>query len=112
MRRTYSISRPILPILLLCALPLAAQEAHEGEDQERHEMGDPKEFTLLKDEGFPLNAAPRIIPAAEAELDDGDLVLGIVHNGEVRAYPVNYMNGPHNEVVNDELGGTAIASTW
>ncbi len=43
---------------------------------------------------------------------DGDMVMGVVLNGETRAYPVNYMNGPTNEVVNDKLGGQAIAPSW
>lgn len=59
-----------------------------------------------------LNVSPEHVPAAEAALGDSDLVMGVVINGEARAYPVNYMNGPKNEVVNDTLGGQAIASTW
>jgi len=73
---------------------------------------DPLKFTFLKEEGFPLNVDPKIVPAAEATLGEGDLVMGIVHGGEARAYPVNYMNGPHNEVVNDRLGETAVAPSW
>ena len=46
------------------------------------------------------------------EIGDDDIVMGVVVAGKARAYPVNYMNGPRNEVVNDQLGGTAIASTW
>ena len=38
--------------------------------------------------------------------------MGVLIAGEARAYPGNYMNGPLNEVVNDNLGGEAIASTW
>ncbi len=69
-------------------------------------------FTSLNEEGFPMNVNPELVPAAEAPLEDGDMVMGIVHNGQVRAYPVNYMNGPTNEVVNDTLGGTAVAASW
>ncbi len=74
--------------------------------------GDRSTFTMLNEEGFPMNVAPEVVPADEAELGEGDLVMGVVINGEARAYPVNYMNGPTNEVVNDVLGGRAIASTW
>jgi hypothetical protein len=73
---------------------------------------DRSDYTMLKDEGFPLNVDPKIVAADDAEIGDGDIVMGVVLNGEPRAYPVNYMNGPHNEVVNDVLGGRAIASTW
>ena len=76
------------------------------------EPRDRSSFTHLTDEGFPLNVDPEIVAAADADIGDGDLVMGIVLNGEPRAYPVNYMNGPYNEVVNDELGGQAIAPSW
>ncbi len=62
--------------------------------------------------GFPLNVDPEIIAAADADLGDDDVVIGIVIEGQARAYPVNYMNGPLNEVVNDTLAGEPIASTW
>jgi hypothetical protein len=73
---------------------------------------DRSDFTRTKEEGFPLNVNPKIVAAAEAQLADDDLVMGVVVGGEARAYPVNYMNGPHNEVVNDQLGGLPIAPTW
>ena len=73
---------------------------------------DRSDFTHLRDGGFPLNVDPEIVSAAEVDIDDDDMVMGIVINGEARAYPVNYMNGPFNEVVNDELGGQAIAPSW
>lgn len=69
-------------------------------------------FTSLNEEGFSMNVNPELVPAAEAPLEDGDMVMGIVHNGQIRAYPVNYMNGPTNEVVNDTLGGTPVAASW
>lgn len=73
---------------------------------------DRSDFTHLNDEGFPLNVDPKIVSADDVELGDDDLVMGVVIGDEPRAYPVNYMNGPYNEVVNDELGGRAIAPSW
>ncbi len=86
-----------------------------GQPQERRGPsgpGDRTSFTMLREEGFPLNVNPQHVPAKEARLEDGDMVLGVVINGQARAYPVNYMNGPQNEVVNDTLGGTPIAPSW
>jgi hypothetical protein len=62
--------------------------------------------------GFPVHSEPELAPASEVEIGSDDLVIGVVQNGFPRAYPVNYMNGPVNEVVNDVLGGTPIAATW
>ena len=46
------------------------------------------------------------------EVVDGELVLGVVVNGSVRAYPINMLTGPSREIINDTLGGQAIAATW
>ena len=69
-------------------------------------------FTMLRPDGFPLNVDPEVVPAEEAPLQPGDMVMGVEIGGQARAYPVNYMNGPFNEVVNDLLGGVAIAPSW
>ena len=73
---------------------------------------DRSDFTMLHEEGFPLNVDPEIVSADDAEIGDDDIVLGVVRNGQARAYPVNYMNGPNNEVVNDTLGDEPIVSSW
>ena len=76
------------------------------------EPRDRSDFTHLRKGGFPLNVNPEIVSADKVEIGDEDMVMGVVINGEPRAYPVNYMNGPFNEIVNDELGGEAIAPSW
>ena len=53
--------------------------------------------------------------AADSEkvtLDDDELVLGVEVNGYARAYPINMLKGPYREIINDKLGGKAIAATW
>lgn len=54
------------------------------------------------------------ISAAEAgrSLGEAELVLGVTVNGVSRAYPINMLTGPQREVINDTLGGRAIAATW
>ena len=88
--------------------------AHQEQRAARPYAGprDLSEMSGYRDDGFPLNVDPEIIEASEADLGDDDLVMGIVIDGQARAYPVNYMNGPLNEVVNDTLGGEPITSTW
>ena len=41
-----------------------------------------------------------------------DLVLGLEINGQARAYPVTQLCGPNREIINDHVGGLAIAATW
>ena len=55
-----------------------------------------------------------VIAASEVnkEVYDKELVLGVVVNGEARAYPINMLTGPSREIINDTLGGRAIAASW
>jgi len=46
------------------------------------------------------------------QVTDQELVLGLVINGEAKAYPINMLCGPSREIINDTLGGKAIAATW
>ena len=50
--------------------------------------------------------------AADADMSDAELVLGVTIDGHSRAYPINMLTGPRREIINDELGGHAIAATW
>ncbi len=103
---------------LACDSQPQAQPQTEASQQRRGGwLQGPRDLSERTSSGFhtnreTLNRNPEHVTAAEAALGDGDLVMGVVINGEARAYPVNYMNGPANEVVNDTLGGQAIASTW
>lgn len=40
-----------------------------------------------------------------------EIVLGVVIEGQARAYPLNMLTGPDREIINDQLGGRAIAAT-
>ena len=63
---------------------------------------------------FPPIVKPKTVSAKKAAkvLDSRDLVLGVEVNGVSRAYPINMLNGPTREIINDELGGVSIAATW
>ena len=50
--------------------------------------------------------------AINGEVTENELVLGVELNGESRAYPINMLTGPDREIINDRLGGVAIAATW
>ena len=70
-------------------------------------------LTVTKPYRPPIVDAP-VMTAGEVkdEVTDNELVLGVVVNGEARAYPINMLTGPSREIINDTLGGTAIAATW
>jgi hypothetical protein len=55
---------------------------------------------------------PPVIAADQAKLSDNELVIGVEVDGQARAYPINQLTGPSREIINDTLGGTAIAATW
>lgn len=55
---------------------------------------------------------PPIVGADEADIEPNELVIGVEVNGAVRAYSINQLTGPKREIINDELGGVAIAATW
>ena len=50
--------------------------------------------------------------SADEVIDDTELVLGVVVEGEARAYPINMLTGPSREIINDTLGSRPIAATW
>jgi hypothetical protein len=68
--------------------------------------------TELLEGGHPIKTGLRFVEAQEATLYDGELVIGVTVGGEARAYPINLMWGPENEILNDTLGKTPITATW
>ncbi len=61
-------------------------------------------------DGIPSIDNPDFIGPENANLDDGDPVFGIVHDGVVRAYPQSIL--VWHEIVNDTLGDTPLAITY
>ncbi len=53
---------------------------------------------------------PRFVPAAEAEISDDAWVLGVVIDGQARAYSLNLLK--RHEVVNDQIGEQKFAAVW
>ena len=92
-------------LLLLFAAALAGR-AQEATNRDR------SDYTDLRDPGYPPRTVGRTVAARDAALREGDIVLGVVAGGEARAYPVDLMWGPEQEVLNDTLGGRPIAPTW
>ena len=61
---------------------------------------------------FPAIVDAKFIKGRKADIEDNELVLGVYLNGKARAYPINMLTRPTREIINDKLGGKAIAATW
>jgi hypothetical protein len=46
------------------------------------------------------------------EVDDNELVIGVVVGDQARAYPVNMLTGRSREIINDTVARSPIAATW
>lgn len=71
----------------------------------------------IRDGGPPKDGIPSIdepsfwdAEAADSELDDRDVVFGLVHNGEVKAYPQKVL--VQHEITNDVVGDEPVAVTY
>jgi len=53
---------------------------------------------------------PRFTTADEAPYEESELILGVSIGGEAKAYPISVLR--FREMVNDELAGTPILTTW
>jgi len=58
----------------------------------------------------PVPVEPETVPAGDVDLDDDELVVGVVADGVPVAYPVRYL--ALSEVVNDRVGEASITPTW
>jgi len=59
---------------------------------------------------IPALDEPRFVKAQEAQLPDDAWVMGVVLNGEARAYDLNLLT--RHEVVNDRFGDQPVAAVW
>ena len=71
----------------------------------------PKEFKQLSPRGqIAAISQPEFVTADSAKVADDSWVLGVVIDGQARAYSLNLLNS--HEVVNDRVGKTAFAAVW
>jgi hypothetical protein len=54
--------------------------------------------------------APRFVAAEKARIPPEAWVLGVVVDGQARAYSLNLLN--RHEIVNDQIGDKAFAAVW
>ena len=59
---------------------------------------------------IPAITDPQYVTATEAGINDDAYVLGIVIEGQARAYSLRLLN--NHEIVNDQIGELAYAAVW
>lgn len=111
-----------LPVLLLSsgvalfASPAAAQlERWEAEgwgtDFTRFAVDFAEIRTVIPRDNIPAIDNPAFVPAGEeTELTDQEPVIGLVLNGEAKAYPLRVMIW--HEIANDTIGGVPVTVTY
>lgn len=95
------------------AEPTAAPSLMPTVPGQNRRVADDTEYSfpqLLPYDGIRPIYDPEFAPAAEAPLDDQELVMGVAWDGEAKAYPVTVLRG--REMVNDELAGIPTLVTW
>jgi hypothetical protein len=99
------------PLLLATTLTAGASWAAAAEPPTVMTLdGDPV-VRLLAPDAIPAIDNPRFVSARRARfMADDEPVLGVYHQGEARAYSLWHLD--RHEIVNDTLGGSAIAVTW
>ncbi len=93
-----------LAVMLASGLAIAAQSPPPTETVP------PRVKQILPRGGIPAITAPVFVKATEAEIPSDAWVLGVVVEGQARAYSLNLLN--RHEVVNDQAGGTPFAAVW
>ncbi len=107
-----AVSPQIMERIRLVVGSLAMVLCLAGFDFSRHSIpldrilsgGPPKD-------GIPAILDPKFVSAKQADfLQDDDRLIGIVENGTAKAYPLRILD--YHEVVNDQIGGKAVAVTY
>lgn len=88
----------ILAFCLYASASLAAEEPK------------PEIHTVLPVDAIPAIFSPRFLDAEDAEVHDETPMIGVSIGNEHHAYSMVLLNA--HEIVNDVVGGKAIASTW
>ncbi len=94
-------------ILAACASsPEPGNSGGEGQELEYDIV------TLLPKDAIASIDRPRFygVQEADAEYEPDEVVIGVEINGDARAYPVGLLSS--HEIVNDTVGGRALAVTW
>ncbi len=98
---TYTSQLAFMLVLVLSFTPTLYSQAEDL----------PKEFKQIIPRGqIAAISQPQFVSGDSANIADDSWVLGVVIDGQARAYSLNLLNS--HEVVNDRIGDTAFAAVW
>ena len=84
---------------------------HQEPEGQEPEGQEPEDFERLLPRGqIAAISEPTYVPASEANLPPRAWVLGVVIDGQARAYSLDLLNS--HEIVNDRIGETNFAAVW
>jgi hypothetical protein len=97
---------------VLVASVLSVAEAQRPEPEVVGTAGGDEIYKVLEVGAIPAIDDPAFVRGEEAnqQMRPEEPVLGIVLDGEARAYSLWQLDA--HEIVNDQIAGTAIAATW
>ena len=99
------------PLDLLFGLPVGTQPGFTGSPYDARSFPHDEIVTVLGRDAIPAITDPAMARLDEVGyLADSDIVLGVVVDGDARAYPHNI--GWWHEIVNDVVGGVPVSVTF
>lgn len=118
-----SAKNTFIAVACLAAIAVSGRRVYVATQSEATEPETAFRFPKPAAEGFtPMQVVPPfpaitnapMIQASQVarQVTDDELVLGVVIEGEARAYPINMLTGPAREIINDSIGGLRFAATW
>ena len=98
-------------LLATALIPVSSAAQERGAEVYGTYGGDPM-YTVLPPGAIPAIVEPEFVsgPEANGQMSPEEPVLGIVVNGEARAYSLWHLDA--HEIVNDVVGGVPVAATW
>lgn len=109
-KKTLQTSLTVAVVVLAVALFGKDVKAQSEEQQTSEREFQPK--TVLSPRKAIVDAPFITADQVKNQVDDSELVLGVVVEGQARAYSINMLTGPAREIINDRIGETDFAATW
>lgn len=101
-----------ISMAIFLALPLTGWAQETEREFEKELIDGDYMYTVLGPDAISAVDDPVFVSREEAEsfMVDGEPVIGLLIDGEARAYSLYHLD--HHEIVNDTVAGRKVAVTW